>query len=331
MSAPSLIDSTGNRLCDKISRGVTGNFQITFPDRIRGVYLRGSHASHSSVDGSDLDLYLVFKDRFTDKAEYERARELTARCAELSPILLEIIPIGERGLRLDPVLGLNLKLATRLLYGEDIRPSMPDFDADTYRRSVVHTPYFSYSETISRREQGALVYPLQHIDPNGAFFGYDQSPVPGADGSDQPSTKLLVASVGWTATAIIALRTGRYVQDKAACAQLYQEHIADEWTDLVTDVHQLCRSRWRYLIPSADADRRTLRSLCNQALDFQNHYLRLYRHYQLAELSSGDPQRQQLAAQRLEEIVFPDPEVQQALADAGYPVANSPITRAKHR
>lgn len=38
-------------------------------------------------------------------------------------------------------------------------------------------------------------------------------------------------SVGWTATAIIALRSGQYVRDKAACVELYEKHVADEWTD----------------------------------------------------------------------------------------------------
>ncbi|MET9020059.1 nucleotidyltransferase domain-containing protein [Actinopolymorpha sp. NPDC004070] len=31
---------------------------------MRGFYLRGSHASGTSTDGSDLDLYVVFKDHF---------------------------------------------------------------------------------------------------------------------------------------------------------------------------------------------------------------------------------------------------------------------------
>lgn len=282
-----------------------GVFETAFPGRVRGVYLRGSHASGTSIAGSDLDLFIVFRDRFTDRAEYERARGLSEHCGRLTPMLLEIILVGERGLRGPDGVGaaLNLKLATRLLHGEDIRPDLPPYDADTYVRSVVHTPYVSYTYP---RGNGPLTYPLDHIDPDGEFFGFDQQTVPGPDGTDQPSTKLLVATVGWTATAIIALRSGQYVRDKAACVELYQRYVADQWTDLVTQVHDLSRNRWHYLLPSDLTDRQTLRDLCHRTLDFQNHFLELYRQYQLAELDSGDPARHQLATHRLTQIVFPD-------------------------
>jgi hypothetical protein len=263
------------------------------------VYLRGSRASGTSIDGSDLDLFVVFKDRFVDGAEYERARALSAECGRLSPVLLEIVLVGERGLRLQEGVGaaLNLKLATKLLYGEDIRPGLPSYNAETYVRSVVHTPYLSYTYPV-QRQSGPLVYPLGHIDPDGPYFGFDQWT--GAAG-----TKLLVATVGWTATAIIALRSGQYVRDKAAGVELYREYVADEWTDLVTQVHDLCRNRWHYRIPSGPADQQILRELCRRTLDFQNHFLELYRQYQLAELASGDVEREQLAAKRLSLFVFP--------------------------
>lgn len=323
MAEPELIESTGDRLCDRIAQGVIGIFESAFPGRVRGFYLRGSHASGTSIAGSDLDLFIIFKDRFTDSAEYDRAQALGGHCARLTPMLLEIIFAGERVLRRPEGVGaaLNLKLATRLLYGEDIRPDLPPFDADTYVRSVIHTPYVSYTFPAQRRDSGSLSYPLHHLDPEGPFFGYDQWAMPGPDGIDQPSTKLLVGSVGWTATSIVALRSGQYVRDKAACVALYEKHVADEWTDLVAQVHDLCRNRWRYQIPSGDGDRQTLRALCHRALDFQNHFLQLYQQYQLTELKSGDADRQQLAAQRLRQIVFPDQEVADALSDAGFPNA----------
>ncbi len=297
-----MIESTGDRGCDRIAQGVVGVFETAFPGRVRGFYLRGSHASGTSIAGSDLDLFIVFKDRFTEPAEYERAQALSAHCARLTPMLLEIILVGERGLRQPSGISaaLNLKLATRLLYGEDIRPDLPLYDAETYVRSVVHTPYLSYTYPVQRRNS-PLVYPLDHIDADGPFFGFDQW----TDRADEPSAKLLIATVGWTATAIVALRSGQYVRDKAACVELYQKYVADEWTDLVTQVHDLCRNRWHYRIPADATDRQRLRDLCRRALDFQNHFLRLYHEYQLAELASGDADRRQLAAERLTQIVFP--------------------------
>lgn len=306
MTTPELLDTTGDPGCDRIVQRVVGVYEVAFPGRLRGCYLRGSRASGSSMPGSDLDLFLLFKDHFADAEEWERARDLSRHCARISPILLEIVLAGERGVFAPEGLSaaLDLKLGTRLLYGEDIRPRLPGFDADGYARSVVHTPYFSYR--FAEQRPDALVYPLEHIDPGGPFFGFDQWQVPGPDGAELPSTKLLVATVGWTATAIVALRAGVYVRDKAACAELYRERIGDEWADLVVQVHELCRNQWRYLLPADADDRARLRELCDRALAFQNHFLELYRDYQVGELESGDPVRQRIAVRRLGQFVFPD-------------------------
>jgi Nucleotidyltransferase domain len=312
---------------ERIVRGVIGIFGQAFPDRVRGFYLRGSHASGTSTAGSDIDMFVVFKEAFVDPGEAERAREVCGACALLSPILLEIIVISERQLWRDDnlVVALQLKLASRLVHGEDIRPDLPELRVDSYVREVAHAPYHSYRYPAARRRQPALTYPLRHIDPAGPFFGYDQWLQPGPDGTEVPSTKLLVGSVGWTATATVALATGAYVRDKAACVELYRERVRDEWTELVVSVHELCRNRWQYGIPSAEADRLTLRALCEQALAFQNHYLARYRRYLLTELRSGAPDRQLLATRRLGEIVFPDREVVAALR--GLDLANQPGLR----
>lgn len=306
---PELIESTGDHRCDLITQGLIGIFDIAFPGRVLGVYLRGSHASRTSVAGSDLDLYVLFADRFADRAEFDRARALADHCARLSPILLEIIVIGERILQLPEGVStaLDLKLGTRLVYGVDVRPGLPPFEPVSYRRSVVHTPFNSIRYPSQRRGSEVLDYPLRHLDPDGPFFGFDQWSMPGPDGVERPSTKLLVATVGWTATAIIALRTDEYVRDKAACADLYRREVGDGWTELVVQTHDLCRNRWRYGIPADDHDRSLLREICRQALDFQNHFLLLYRDYQRAELGSADSDRRQLAERRLAEVNWPDP------------------------
>ena len=301
---------------DRILEGVIGIVEQVHPDRVRGYYLRGSYATGAWTDGSDLDMFIVFADRMA-RAEADQARRLAGHCARLSPILLEIIVVSEHQLAQEAnlPLALNLKLATKLVYGEDIRDDLPDFDADTYLRLVIHTPYHSYAYPAQRGD--VLTCPLTHIDPDGEFYGFDQWPVPGPDGGDVPSTKLLVGTVCWTATALVALQAGVYVGDKTAAVQLYRKHVADEWTDLVSDVHQWCRNRWGYRVPPDEPDRRRLREWCDRTLAFQNHFLGHYRAYQLAELRSGEPQRQALAARQLAQIRFPDPEVAEALRDAG--------------
>lgn len=309
-----LLESTGDPKCDRVVEGLIGVFEVILPGRLRACYLRGSRASNMSVDGSDLDLYLVVKDVFSDVAEYERASQLVEHCARISPVLLEVLLIGERRLHDSDAVeaAQDIRIGTRLLFGDDIRSVLDPLDVDAYVRSVVHTPYYSYSYPEQR--QVRLEVPLDHLDPAGEFYGFDQWLIPDPTGADVPSTKLLVATVGWTATAIVALRAGVYVRDKSASVQLYQQHVGDEWEGLVTSVYDLCRTAWRYFMPSTDSDRRELRNLSEQALHFQNHYLeQFYLDYQLDELDSNDIDRQSLAALRLGQIIFPIDRVIRAL------------------
>lgn len=304
MVKSALLESTGDELCDQIVSGVLGAFEVTFPGRVLCCYLRGSRARGAEVAGSDLDLYIVFKDRFADRAEAERAEALNSACAQISPVVLETLLIGENRLYDNDALeaALDIRLAARLLYGADLRSTLPAFDAPQYVRCVIHTPCNAYSLPDERPKP--LTYPLNHIDPTGEFYGFDRWQTPGFD--EVRSTKLLVATVCWTATALVALRAGIYVGDKAASARLYLEHVGDHWAGLVTDVHDYCRDSWGYQVPTTDSEREALRSLCDQALGFQNHFLMVHRDYQLAELASGDAARQLLALERLNQIVFPD-------------------------
>lgn len=302
-----LLHSTGDARCDAIVLDVLTAFDEHFPGRLLSCYLRGSRATGAAVEGSDLDLLIIFTDRFSGMEEFERARAVCESLARTSPILLEVMLIGENRLYDETALdaALDVKLNCLPLFGSDIRALLPEFDATTYVRNVIHTPYYSYSAPVQRSSR--IEYPLDHIEPASEFFGFDQWLIPDPRLGDVPSTKLLVATVGWTATALVARHAGVYVPNKAASAAMYASLIGDSWTPLVVDVQEWCRNRWHYLIPDADADaeRAILRQLCDDALDFQNHFLRVYRDDALGELASGDPGRRLLAAERLGQITYP--------------------------
>ncbi|HEY8455241.1 MAG TPA: nucleotidyltransferase domain-containing protein [Actinopolymorphaceae bacterium] len=312
---PSLLASTGSQHADKVVQGVVGIFDECFPNRVSGCYLRGSYASDTQNPGSDLDLVIVFKDDLDDALE-RKAKALAAHAALLTPVMLEVVVVSENQLQEQDslTLALGVKLGSRLVYGRDIRPKLPGIDIDRYTRSVVHMPYYSYRYAYVTGPDETLRYPLRFRSPHTDYRGFDRWTLPGPDGSDVPSTRLLVATTAWTATALVALRTGRYVRDKTECATLYETYVADEWTPVVVDVLRVCRGAWHYQIPPTDADRRQLRTLCTDAREFHNHYLdAYYRPYQLAELRSGEPERLLLAVRRLGEIVLPEPAVTNAL------------------
>lgn len=150
------LESTGSLTADKILQGVIGIFEQVFPDRVRGYFVRGSYASATSTEGSDLDTFVVFKDAFVEPAEAKKARDICGHCALLSPILLEILVVSEQQLQRQDnlVIALQLKLASRPVHGQDIRPQLPDFQADAYVRAVVHT---RTSATPSRRSGAAAL------------------------------------------------------------------------------------------------------------------------------------------------------------------------------
>src|SRR3954454_15062976 len=153
---------------------------------------------------------------------------------------------------------------------------------------------------IRHRERSA--YPLDYPDPGGEFFGYDVTRASNRYSPDGRGLKDLVAGIGWAATALVALRSGSYVGGKGAALRAYQAEVADAWTALLTEVYDLCRVRWAYLVPESPTERAQLRELCRRTLPFENHYLSIYRDFLLAELRGEDRAGWLFAAQRLGEV-----------------------------
>jgi predicted nucleotidyltransferase len=296
-----LLHSTGNAPIDNILRGLIGLFETVFPERIRGYYLLGSFADATALPDSDIDLCVLFKDSFKDDEE-ARASALVEHCARISPVELDVAPIGEPiPYRLRAV---NVKLASRLLYGEDIRDTIPLPQIDAYARDALDLAF----RLICRLRQNPplLTVPLNYPDPAGEFYGYDRRQMRDAAGDNVPSTKDLVVTVGLIATAIVAMQVGQYVGSKRDCIRLYESEIGDAWTPLVTAVYEHCRDRWAYRIPEGTEERRRLRGLCQEALAFENQILALYRAHLVAEARHEDEARRGRAAQRLGEVLYPD-------------------------
>lgn len=304
MSIITLVNPTHQPTVDQILQGVIGVFEQVFPERIRGYYLRGSHRSGSSVPNSDLDLYVIFRENFRDEIEMQNVIKLCESCALISPMLLEIAPGGEVHLGRTELAGLtlNFKLSTQFLYGEDIRDKIATPTSEVWIRWAMHNQLSGFIE--ERPNLDVLVFPLDYPEPQAEYYGYDRQMLPCSDGGEQRSTKWLVATVCWLATALVALRTGKYVGSKREAIELYKTHISDEWADLLEQVYD-CRDRWYYLIPIEEAKQQALKLLCQSALEFGNHFLHIYQSFLLSELRSGQLESQLLALKSLNRIVYP--------------------------
>jgi hypothetical protein len=150
-----------------------------------------------------------------------------------------------------------------------------------------------------------LNYPLAYPDPADEFFGYTRKRFPMWYPPEATAgLKELVTTIGRLATAIIALRAGRYVPQRADSVTIYCETTSDEWGDYLAEIYEAGKGRWGYLVPADPADRAHLRDLCRQTLAFENHFLTVYHDFLLAESHDDDPTRRDAATQRLRDLGF---------------------------
>lgn len=310
MSPIEPIYSTGQSQIDDTICGIIGIFEAAFPARIRSYYLVGSYADGSATLLSDIDIRLIFKDKFKT-GEEEKMRQVRHYCRLISPIAIDCPPLSEGRLFHDENWlhePLGIKSDGQLLYGEEIRDSFREPAFSAYVRNVTAVPVQRFAHI---RQQDGLLFPLTYPDPTSEFFGYDDESGPAW--GKVSGTKGLVHMIGFAATCLIAFQSERIVTRKSDWLRIYKETIGDEWTPLLEDLYRKCKETWLYRIPENKDERHQLREICGQVLGFENYYLTHYRTFLLTELQSGDNQRRHFAFERLHEINYPDEEMQTIL------------------
>jgi len=298
------ISSIENKLANLMVQNVIETFEAQFPERIRAYYIEGSYADANNVISSDLDVLLVFKNKFEDD-EPQRAEELAEQCTAESTLELDIEAVDEHSL----ISGVSptLKFGSSFLYGKDIRDSLPLISLEEWTRDRMHSSLWRTVHLCNRTP--VIQYPLTYPDPNGEFYGYDARMLRLPDGQEVHCTRDLIRLVGWSATAIVAFKAGKYVARKSECHKLYQTYFNDEWGQLLQDIYELCRGKWNYLIPENQEDRQMLRAICERTLSFENHFLQVYKVFVLSELRSADTKGVLEALSVLQQITYQDEEI----------------------
>ncbi|PLS78971.1 MAG: hypothetical protein CYG59_15680, partial [Chloroflexi bacterium] len=192
--------STGSVTIDDMLRGVVGIFEMVFAKRIRSYYVEGSYADGTAVTASDLDLTVVFKDRFRDDIERDTAVQLAGYCAGLSGVELDI-ELADDGQLAEGVYP-SLKMGSRCMYGEDRRDQLRLLSLDEWTRERMHAAYWLLVTVFHRPRP--VTYPLTYPDPVGRFYGYDHRMMRLATGAAVNSTRDLIRVTGWIATALLA-------------------------------------------------------------------------------------------------------------------------------
>ena len=306
MNNISLLYSTGVEQVDNILCGVIGMYEMIFPNAIRGYYLLGSYKEGTSVPISDIDIDIIFKDAF----DVEKANQAKQYCSLISSVRLDITPKTKEQILPEDI---RLKLSSILLYGEDIREMLSLLSMKSYLRYITGWP-LHFLTRIRRMQQ--LTFPLDYPDPNGEFYGYDTKSIPGWYPSwVERGTKELVADICWITTALLGLKAGRYAGNKAEAIRFYGKYIGDEWTPFTQDMYKKAKLEWMYGIPEGAREQKQLRELCRQTLDFENHFLTVYRDYLLTNLCSTSEDDQLFAVEQLMQVVYLDEEITNILQE----------------
>ena len=239
-----LANPTQDNLVNALLQNIIKIFEAEFPQRIRAYYVEGSYADASSVTTSDLDVLLVYKESFKSD-EAQKAEELARQCEAESMLELDIECVDEHSLAMG--VSPTLKLGSSFIYGEDIRDTLSLIQIEEWTRDRMHS---SLWRTVYLCNRPSVVrYPLTYPDPLGEFYGYDARMLRLPSGQEVHCTRDLIRLVGWSATAMIAFKAGRYVARKSECHKVYQACFNDEWDQLLQDIYELCRGKWNYLIP----------------------------------------------------------------------------------
>ena len=305
-----LANLTRNNLVDAILQSIVESFEAKFPQRIRAYYVQGSYADASSVTTSDLDVLLVYKERFEDD-EAQKAEKLAGLCEAESSVELDIEWVDEQSLAngVSP----TLKLGSSLIYGEDIRDTLLLISVEEWTRDRMHSSLWRTVHICNR--PSIIHYPLTYPDPRGEFYGYDARMLRLPNGQEVPCTRDLIRLVGWSATAMIAFKAGKYVARKGECHKMYQACFNDEWGQLLQDIYEFCRGEWNYLIPDNLEERERLRIMCERTLGFENHFLLVYKKFVLSELRGADMRGVLEALSVLQRIVYQDEEILTAIRE----------------
>lgn len=301
----SLVGMTEDLHVNAVLYGFIGLCQLTFPGRLRAVYLLGSHATSEAVTDSDIDLVLVFKERFQE-GEQERCAKFRHFVGPLARFPLDSSAVDEA--RLLEQGEVNLKLSSVLLAGEDLRERIPLMAMDRWLRYCMHRPYMFIERARARADGEPLRFPLGYPDPRGELYGYDHREAMDARGELHRGFKELVTLACRLATAEVARKAEKHTASKQDAIDAHRKHVNDAWTPLFEDIYA-CRKRWGYRVPEAAADREHLRALCARMLEAENHFLAGYRDYLLEEARRGELADRVLAIQRLGEIIYPGDEV----------------------
>jgi hypothetical protein len=239
------------------------------------LYLTGSFCSDYFIpDVSDLDLTLVTTEKFSE-TDSDRLNQVVKKLQDKYGIDLDIsiVPLSEASNEKYSRAGIlyreaivSVQLAGNCVWGSDVLRSSFSIKIEDYIEATKLTP-FEFSRRIRNGED--LHYPLSFPDEKDEFYGYV-----GRVKNTLP-LKPLVSLYSWIGTATVALETNQTVGNKKICIDSLKECDPHKGAELER-MFFLCRESWAYKEPQAPYERQLLKSICRQALCWENDYFSLF-------------------------------------------------------
>lgn len=294
----------GDARIDRVLPDFVGALELTFPARLRAMYISGSYASRTSTPASDLDGMVIFRGRLRD-GEREIFASLARSQSRSQGMHLDLVPRGEE--EWFATGEHSAKTASRVLvYGEDVSDRVRPAPLWRHVFDLMQGSWFYLGHL---RGGLPLRVPLDYPDPDGEFYGYERNGRKTDEGWTQPGTKALVAGVTLAASTLVGIRAEVAIVRSGDSVTAYKQEIGDAWSPWIEELYQRAKQRWAYQVPSDPADRQVLRALCAHALAFENSYLAVCRDYLQDEREQPDPERRALAVEGLSRIDFQSLEV----------------------
>jgi|SRR5450432_363929 Polymerase beta, Nucleotidyltransferase len=290
-------------IIDETLQNIVCVFEAAFPTRIRGYYLNGSQADGTAVDGSDIDITIVFKENFIAE---EASAALNIATSLVTRIKSDIEISDEKTLFADP--NPVFKLSSRCIFGTDIREQLPLMPIETWTRDRMHTSYWRIIMLFKRPTP--VLLPLYYPDAHDEFYGYVQTEI---STTGELSTRNLVRSVTWAATGLVALKAKQYITGKKDVHSMYQRYINDEWAPFIQEIYARCKLAWHYAIP---VEKSALRTLCGHTLAFENHFMAEYKTFLIDELETFNATATKQALWIVSHVPFEEPSILAAVDGA---------------
>lgn len=256
-------------MVDEVIGRVVALYREAFAGRRLSCYLIGSYADGTANRLSDVDLVMVAVG-WTPTGD-DRQREQAIRVASPPGVRMDVALIAEEELAASRV-GVNVKLRSVLIEGEDVRGRLALPPLPVYCRQVVAGARHFIGLVLRGTEEIAL--PLAYPEPDDEFLGYTRKRIAAWYPPEvEHGMKEWVTAGTRIATALVGLR-GYYVGSKAEAIRLYGEVIGDMWADDLAVLYGRGKGEWGYLLPEDKADRRLLRGVAERFLGLERRLLK---------------------------------------------------------